>query len=322
MGDVILTLPALRALREHFPKARVVFWANDRTQRLLEGNPDVDEIWICQKGISGWLRMLLKIRAERFDAAMLFFVTAETAILTLLANIPRRIGPFSKLWSLFLTERISQNRSRVEKHEADYNLDVAASLGATAKKSAPVVYLTKENEQFAETFLNRSSLGGGPKIGIHPGCAGSTRFWPETRYGALTQKLIQEGIGVVITAGPSEDALARRVASNKAAVLLEKDIGNLAGVIRKMDLFFSNSTGPLHLAVALGVPTISIYCPIRVMSPTRWGPYSTDGKHKVFCAENPNCTLCINNPICQCMEKISVDEVFETVLEKLRVQCA
>ena len=125
----------------------------------------------------------------------------------------------------------------------------------------------------------------------------------------------------MVTAGPSEEALAKRVAGSGAAVLFEKDIGNLAGVIRKMDLFVSNSTGPLHLAAALGVPTISIYCPIRVMSPTRWGPYGTDGKHKVFCAERPDCRLCLNGEKCICMEEITVDRVFETALGKLKVSC-
>jgi ADP-heptose:LPS heptosyltransferase len=152
---------------------------------------------------------------------------------------------------------------------------------------------------------------------LHPGSGGSAREWSAANFGLLAQALRSDGFRVVVTGAANEESLVRGVVEASGGVAMPL-VGRLAlkelgAFLRTVNVFVSNSTGPRHIAAAVGTPVIAFYPPIRECSPRRWGPL-TD-KRVVFVADNALCARCKGGP-CQgndCMDQITVEQVRQAV---------
>ncbi len=254
LGDVLLTTPVSSALREAFPKAQISWLVRPYAAPLLEHNPDVDRILLDRGGSVGELTALVK--KENFDAAIVAYPRWRVAWALWRAGIPVRIGPASKWYSIFFTHKIWQHRSEGKKHEADYNLELLAPLGVPFKRRPARFVLTEEEKKEARKALESHRLS------------------------------------FVVTGGPGEDYQTIMIDQmHRVPVFIAAgsvSVRELAALYSCADLVVTNSTGPLHLAVALGVPTVSIYSPLATCHPQRWGPYPAyvehDKKHGVFIA--------------------------------------
>jgi ADP-heptose:LPS heptosyltransferase len=291
LGDVLLTTPVSTALRAFAPRAKISWLVSPYTAPLLEHNPDVDRI-LLDRGDS--VRALAdRIRAERFDAAVVAFPRWRVVRALWLARVPVRIGPASKVYCILLNRRIRQHRSRGTKHEADCNLELLGPLGAPFKRYPTRYVAIGDEREAARRFLEGAGVSGArPLAVLHPGSGGSSARWPLGHFAALGNALAADGCDLVVTAGPGEE-----FRSGMAAVMRRPpvfvaggsvSIRGLAAILSLADLVVTNSTGPLHLAVALGVPTVSVYSPLPARRPERWGPYPAfvegDGKHRVLVA--------------------------------------
>lgn len=313
IGDVTLTTPAAAALKAALPGARLHFLAGAYARPVLEKNPALDKV-ITLGGFFGTLR---EIRRENYDAAVVFFVDFRSALLPLLAGVPLRVGPASKVWSLFLNRRITQRRSRIEKHEAEYNLDLLAGLGVAAKPAPTSVTVAPDEKEAADRALERAGLKAGDFIvGVHPGSRGSAMNWPPERFAALASRLMRDhGAKVLLTGSAAERPLLEEMASSmpeKPAVMREDlPLRHFMALVGRCSMFVTNSTGPLHLAVAQGVPTLSFFPPIKVCSPRRWGPYG-GGVNKVLVPAGPECRGCTREKCVRynCMAEITVDSAY------------
>jgi len=278
IGDLITVTPAISELRRNFPHAHIAVLASRYAADAVKNNPDINEIIIKDD----FFKTLRVVRAGRFDTTVIFFLDAYAALITFSAGIKQRVGPVSKIWAVFLNNGVKQSRSKVTKHEADFNLDLLKKLGITPGFALPKVYVPDGDNKKAQTFLKEKfNITQSDKlIMLHPGSKGSAQNWPAENYGTLARKIKEAypDFKVMLTGAPSEQALLTEIATHAApqTPLILKEVMPLTdfiALINQCTFFVSNSTGPLHIAVALGKKTLSFYPNIKGCLPTRWGPY-------------------------------------------------
>lgn len=348
IGDVVLSTPVLEALRGNFPDAEIHFLVRDAVVPVVEHNPHLNAVLeyrpdSAHRGFVGMLRLAREVRSRGFDLAVTLQASFPVSFALFLARVPRRIGPRSKWFSyVFFNSGVRQRRSAVEKHEADYNLALLEPLGIRVAPGylEPLVQAGATARARVDAFLETLGLGVGKDfVVVHPGMGGSALNWPEENYGSLAGRLARGGTPVVVTGSPAERELVERTAVDARGaaegIAVHAYWGELPGGVRaglaefmallgRASVVVAPSTGPLHLASALGRPTVSFFPPIRVQSPRRWGPYTVsggEGRHKVLvpeadCGQDFECL----GPKCPnyfCMDGISVDAVERSVLRFL-----
>jgi len=333
MGDVILSTPVLTSLKQTFPHASIAILVRPYTRDLVQGHPDVDEI-ICidetghHKGISGLLILAKELKDKRFDVALVLHPTFRLALLTFLARIPLRVGTGYRAYSFLFNKRIYHHRKRSNRHEVDLNLEVSHAIGANIDAVEFKFYIPEEAINKLRKHLDFSTMAKRPLVVLQPGSGGSARDWPLHRFGELATQLVQQlNAHVIVTGIKSEKALVDKVQKTAEVEIQRVDgllsIKELAALLQRADLVIANSTGPLHLAVAVGTEVIGLFCPIKPCLPQRWGPYKpgarTWQKDSVIMPPTPECDKCIDVS-CQnwdCMEAISVLQVFDLAKKKL-----
>ncbi|MBI4666499.1 MAG: glycosyltransferase family 9 protein [Nitrospinae bacterium] len=321
IGDVTLSLPVFTSLKMAFPRSRICALTRSYTAPLLRQRPDVDEVIEYDSPTAHiprgrFLPLLDRIKKEKFNVAIALYSNFSVGALIYLAGIPTRIGPATKLAQIFYNIRIRQRRSSSTRHEADHNLDLLKPLGVEPVRVPFVLPPASSPVTFAR-------LEGKPLVGIHPGSGGSSRNWAPERYAQLARELFDAGMDVVITGAPREKTLVERVAAESGRpvtrYLNEGTLMDLAGVLAQFDVFVAGSTGPLHLASAAGTPVVGLYCPIFVCLPQRWGPIGP--KDTALVPNVEPCERCVSEkcPHFDCMDKIDVELVKNTVLGKVAV---
>jgi ADP-heptose:LPS heptosyltransferase len=320
VGDVLLTTPLASALRRQDPKAHITWLVREYTAPLLEHNPDVDSI-ATDNARTPVMELTQRLKVGHFDVAWFVLPRWRTVWAGFRAGIPRRIGPASKWYSLFFTDRVWQHRSRGESHEADYNLDLMKPLGFKPERLPTRLMLTDEERAWAKrTLVSYRVTGEKPVVVLHPGSGGSSERWPLSHFMALGDKLQESGVDVVVTAGPGEtyqqimvDQMRRQPIFIAAGSV---SLRELAALYSQADVVVSNSTGPLHMAVALDVPTVSIYSPIPTCHPKRWGPYpeavQPTGRHGIWVAP-------VQGEVVR-MGDVSVESIFADVRQRLALR--
>ncbi len=292
IGDLILTTPALMSLKETYLNAYIGFLCRSQSAPILENNPAVDRIIRTDaQGESFW-SLVQTIRMERFDVAIHFYAETRSILITAFAGVPLRVGPFSKVAAILLNCRIAQNRSQVKKHEAEYNLDLAKACGAERIVKKSVLILTEREKKFGTDQISGMIKNPARKpIVIHSGSAGSAKNWPIENYIALAQRLVRELGEVIFTTGPGEEWIAKKVEMllNPSIHVFHGEkfgLRDLAVILAGARMVVSSSTGPLHMAVALGTPTCSFYPTTpEVTSSKRWGPFGDPNINLVLTPE-------------------------------------
>jgi heptosyltransferase-2 len=319
IGDVILTLPTIEALKLNFPQARVAMLVNSYTAGLVEGSANV---LLYNKGNrpKPFFEMLSELRSERFDAGIVAFPRFRIALLLWLAGIPVRVGTGYRWYSFLFNKKIYEHRKTVEKHEAEYNLSLLKGLGCEISSIPEVKIVISEQERKKASDIRRSLriLDSDQMVLLHPGSGGSARTWNPDNFSFLAAELEKKGFSVVITGGEPEKHLVHSVAQ-KAGEGVTPFVSTLslkefAAFIQTAKLFVANSTGPLHIAAAVQTPVIGFYAPVQVMSPKRWGPLTE--KKEIFIPDPAHCARCKGGE-CQgdeCMKQITVAQVLEAAV--------
>jgi ADP-heptose:LPS heptosyltransferase len=336
LGDVILSTPVFEVIKRHYPKSNLTVLIQENIAPIIRGLPSVDNVMIYEPsrrhaGIKGFFRLASDLRKGNFRIAVVLQSNWRIGFAVLLSRIRYRLGPLSKFHSYFVYNRgIRQHRSHVEMHETDYNLQLLRRLGIrVATRTIPTTIKLSEQsrEEMGKWLREQGWDGTAPIIGVHPGMGGSALNWPEANYIDLIRTLIQDGRKVLVSAGPLEGAIIERIQlglgplKDKAIYFGGADtagIDRLAGLYSWFSLVIAPSTGPLHLAVALGKPVVTFYPPIRVQSALRWGPYIPDLDRasilvpEIYCGEDFKCrgSLCNYFP---CMKGLTVAQTLEQI---------
>lgn len=346
IGDVVLSTPVLEALRHHYPNAEIHMLVRDSVVPVVQHNPFVSGILAyspasIHSGFAGFWRLVRDIRQLKPDIAVTLQVNFTVTLAVALAGVKYRVGPFSKWFSYLAFNRGKrQNRSAVEMHETDYNLMLLRRLGirTPTRKFEPTITVDADAKERMRAYLREQGLGDARSfIVVHPGMGGSALNWPEGYYIELIQRVAARGVPVMITGGIHEKALVERVIRLAKEHDLNLPIYSFLGanspsglsdmiaLLSLAQLMVAPSTGPLHIAAALGKRTVSFYPPIKVQSAIRWGPYSLDeDRHEVLVPD----ALCGQEFKCAgrkchfyfCMERLSVEEAVQSVLRQLEVR--
>lgn len=323
IGDVVLSLPVLDALRTRWPQAYLAMMVHPYTRDILERNPNLDaiiedDLEIVHRGFSGFIKQVMSLRTHNFDTALMLMPTMRHAWMLLLAGIPRRIGVGRKIYqAITLTQSISRDGYVPLRHESDYCLDLARILGAQQLGGGTMIEVKEKERKWARTILKRP--GKLPVIGIHPGNGESAPNWSADRYGVLAKRLQQQhGAKIIVTGSIKESHLSDTIMAlldgPSLSLAGELSVNELIVMISEMDLLVSSSTGPMHLAGALGIPTVSIFCPLPARSPTRWRPLGD--QDRIILPSSGQCPTCECGPLCD-LAPITVDMVQKAVTMQL-----
>jgi lipopolysaccharide heptosyltransferase II len=326
LGDVILTLPLLPLIHRCYPGARVSMLLSHYTGEIVEGNPYADALLWYDDGTGhpvSFRRMVGLIRKERFDAVIVVHPTLRLAWMMTLAGIPIRVGSGYRYYSVLFNRRVYEHRKDARRHELEYNIQLLARIGCTVpeKLEEPDYGISIPPEAVRSVLEMRRSAGVGmtkPFVVIHPGSGGSAREWPLESFARLAENLqSQKNVEIIITGARQDDARAgelhQRLGGRVASFAGRLDLKELAALVQSASLFVSNSTGPLHLAVAVGTPVLGFYPQITAMSPQRWGPYG--GRSRTLVPDKPvDCADCAGSGgrACACMASISVEKAYES----------
>lgn len=328
IGDVILSLPLAEAVKKAYPDCRITFLVREYTRPLAENNPYIDNILILRtKGakpdFTGNISLLLK---HHFDSVIIVYPTFIISLIIYLSGISTRIGTGYRWYSLLFNQKVYEHRKNAEKHELEYNFSLLQKIGLNVMPSRGNINFNlpvDENslKKVSGLLLAKGISESDKLVIIHPGSGGSAADLPVDKMGELI-KLISERTEakVVLTGSSSEEELCRMAAGNSGAVILAGmlDLKELVSLINLSSVFVSNSTGPLHIAAALGVYVIGFYPKIRACSAERWGPYTKNSA--VFTPELDceNCSLeqCVR---LNCMNYINISKVFEKTEKILKL---
>jgi len=295
---VLLSLPVLGAIRAASPKTRIGFLARASHAPLLRGHPWIDEIleWHPEEdeSFTGACAFGRRLVGKDWESALSLQANGWLSFGLRMGGVRHLAGPRSKIHSYFLFHSsLRQHRSRAEKHEAEYGLGLLSLYGlSNPVRLTPTVTIESRVLGEAGDWLNSNGMK--PVFAIHPGMGGSAANWEASRYVALAEQAEREGMRVLVTAGPGEESLLLPFRARcPGALFFEagmRGIDFLGALFSQMRLIVAPSTGPLHLAVALGRPTVSVYPTKRVEHPTRWGPYDPEGKapHSVLLLDGAN----------------------------------
>ncbi len=330
LGDVILTLPTFRFLKACFPDARIAALLSRYTGQIVEGNAFVDEfLWYDDGGNPRpFAEMLRLIKAGRFDAVVLVHPTLRLAWLLFRAGIPLRIGTGYRYYSFLFNSRIFEHRKDARRHEVEYNLNLLSGLDcrppARPRLEDFAIAVPQEAATTVERLLAfRGVQASQRRVVLHPGSGGSAREWPAENLERLASLILQDaGVTILVTGSadekPSVEEFVRHVGGCALGIAGELTLKELAALISSASLFVGHSSGPLHIAVAVGTPVLGFYPQLVPMSAQRWCPYV--GRNIVLVPDKPaDCRECAGQKggSCACMESIPVARAYESALALL-----
>ncbi|MEK7679586.1 MAG: lipopolysaccharide heptosyltransferase II [Deltaproteobacteria bacterium] len=321
IGDAVMCLPAIAALNGLYPKAGIFVLAKARVSPVFENNPLIQEVIEYDdikrhKGIAGRLRLARELRAMGFDLAVLLQNAFDAAFIAYMARIPERAGYSRDFRKQLLTRAIPVTEEIKKAHQVYYYLNIAVALGAkTPKEPQPALYLSKGEVSWADEFLREKGLGSAILIGASPGASyGPAKRWPEKHFSSVLQRLSKEYGSVPVIFGSKEDLLfAEEVEAGLSGQSL-----NLAGkltlrqfmaLLKRMSLFITNDSGPMHLSAALNAPTVAVFGSTDPGLTGPVGPFT-----KVVKAPGIDCSPCFERE-CRykhynCLNEIKPDDVY------------
>lgn len=323
VGDSVMSVPALRALRRLLPDANITLVLRPGVRGLFEDADFVDELLVYDRrsmfSVFGQVRDWKK---RNFDLALLFQNAFEAALIPFLAGIPLRLGYATESRQPMLSHPLALPDWRSSRHEVFYYLYLVTALEQLLYKSSNIceadpdtsLELSESRRQAAIQFLQSNELNTERSIvAICPGSINSrAKRWPAESFARLADTLLDERRQVVFVGSPAEQDVSREVTSKmrKQPVVLtgKTTIDQLTSILGIVDLVVTNDTGPAHIAAALGRPTLVIFGPTNPLT-TR--PFS--GQAEIL-RHPPDCAPCMlrDCPIDhRCMTAITVEEVLE-----------
>lgn len=321
IGDVILTLPIAYALKQHFPHCSITFLARDYVKAIVDACPAIDTFlsWDeLQKQSSE--AAIQAIKNSQINVAIHVFPRKEIAALMVKAHIPWRIGTYHRWYHYFYCNRLVRlNRKNSQLHEAQLNLKLLKPLGIVEayplETLKQLIKLSPKAIPLPEKIHNMID----PKrfnLIIHPFSNNNSKEWPLDYYETLITSLPVNQFNIFVTGSEDEKKLLTSLSHKNASAHIvcgELSLNELIELMRQCNGLLAGSTGPLHMAAALGLSTLGLYPPPQTMNPARWAPI---GPHAQFLVTDSSCVQYCRQPegrTCACMKMLSVEQV-KTVL--------
>ncbi|NOZ70092.1 MAG: glycosyltransferase family 9 protein [Deferribacteres bacterium] len=310
IGDMVLSTPVFRALKEGIPHAVLTVLAGPGNRDVLSGNPFVDEVMLYEPGLSGTVKMLRELRRRSFDIVIDPFLTYKlhTAFLALLSGAGCRLGFAIAGREVFFNLRCPEADDR--RSISEQTLDMARALGLNPRDSMPRLYVsTREREAAWESLKAKGAAKGDILVGIHPGGRYESQRWPAGRFAMVADYIMSVYNARVVLFGAEGDREAvqfiRKVMSNTPLLMDGVGLRSFIAALSCCRLLICNNSGPLHIASALGIPSVSTMGPTV---PWLWWPR---GEGHIVIRKDLPCSPC-SLAVCashRCMKLITVEEV-------------
>jgi lipopolysaccharide heptosyltransferase II len=315
IGDLILALPVVTSLKKHMPEVEISVLASSYAAPLLSNHPDVNDIIYFSES-EAIAELTTAIKGRNFDVAVHVFPTPRLAMAVFLAGVPERIGTILRTYSFLFNRKIWENRRPSIRHETEYNMTMLKPLGIDEAPPYPRLYLTDEEKKLAEELLCGSPR---PRIIIHPGgITNLSRNWSVEKYFMLAKELKRKG-SIILTGSEQERAAVKEYIRPEVTDLMGKlSLRSLMGVISEADLVVSGTTGPMHIAAALNVPTVSFFPLTSRHHPRRWRPYGN--QNIIMTPDLPCDNRCGRCRHGNCVDHIELSDVIEKIETLLHVK--
>jgi lipopolysaccharide heptosyltransferase II len=340
LGDVLITTPAIHAVKAALPDARITLLASPVGAQAGRLNGDIAEVITYEAPwVDPWQRLpqdlareraiIERLRAGRFDAAIIFTSFRQSplpaAYLCYLAGIPLRVAASGDAPGSLLTTR--HRHPETPMHEVERGLALVAAVGIPPAERRLVLDLPADACRRARRYWR--AVTGGPErvpdhplIVVHPGCSMPARTYPADRYVEVVDALVGTlAATVVLTGVDDERGLTAAIARELAPATRERThdlagalpFADLCALIKSADLVVTNNTGPMHVAAAVGTPVIALFA--LTNPPEQWGPWQVP--HRVLFHDVP-CRLCYHRacPYDQeCLRAVTAAEVIAAASE-------
>ncbi len=264
IGDIVYTIPALRALRRRFPEAHITIEAGERGHSLLRYCPYVDEVWVRvrPRGLRGKLGSIWNLMRGRFDRAVILDRSDEKTLHTFLARIPERYGVRKRLFGSLLTASIPWDPNAHDMN--DHFRKVVELLGCdTSDWKLELFPDPKAYQSLPQKLAYAGWRGERPLVGINPGASAPERQWLPERYAQVADALQQRGARVLLLGGagdiPLTEAILQTMRTEPLTLTGKLTLDELIVAISGLDALISGDTGPAHLAAAVGTPVVGLY---------------------------------------------------------------
>lgn len=330
LGDVLVTTPAIHAIRESLPAAEITLLASPVGAQAGFLNPDVDDVIVYQ---APWMdpwktlpqdsereqRAIRTVREQQFDAAVIFSSFRQSplpaAYLCYLADIPLRLAASIDGPGSLLTTRHKHPEGMM--HEVERGLDLVGAVGLTTRDPDLVLQVPEDERAYAAGLLAGAQR---PLVVVHPGCSMPARTYPWEMYAKVADLLVERlGATVALTGAETEWDLVARIrermhhpALDLAGVL---SFPTLCGLLSIADLVVTNNTGPMHIAAAVKTPVVALFA--LTNPPEQWGPWRVP--HRQLYHDVP-CRLCYSR-VCpyqqECLRLVTPDMVLEAAQDLL-----
>lgn len=329
MGDVLLSTPVFKAVREAYPESFIAVMVRPYTKDCVEGNPYINEVIIYDKrgrhkSILNSLRFAYALRKKRFDVAIILHPTNRVNLITFLAGIPQRVG-FNKKLGFLLTKKLPHTKQFGTRHEIDYTLDVIRSIGIEPKDKTLYMPIKRETQRRIDNILSEYGVKEDDKlVAMHPSSSCPSKRWSPGNFARVADRLAEaHKVKIILISDEEGKIFADQTKEDMKYPVIDfsgkTTISELASLLKRCMLFISNDSGPVHIASAVGTPVIAIFGrKDKGLGPIRWGP---TGDYDIILHKDVGCQHCLAHNCDKdflCLKSIKNEEVLkaaETILK-------
>ncbi len=341
IGDVLFATPLVEACRQVYPRARIDWLVATHAEPILRGHPSIREciVYDGPYGGSGWAslyayrQIMLRLRHAGYEVIFCLHRNFAAQLLVLQTQAPTRVGFRGGLSRFTLTHEVDFDPSD---HETERYLDLLRALGRPVSNPGMKIGLTDDAEVTAELLWQDERIGSpaialAPGGGRNPGTEMLIKRWPLERYQELARRLVGETGGTIVVVGSRDEAelcaaVAEAVPDRHVNLCGRTDLPQLAAVLARCRVMVANDSGPLHIAAALGVPTVALFGPTdpRLVAPLGarhrhlWIPPDCGPCYRPDNARSRSVWTCIRTgDELRCLRDVTVDMVLGGVLDAL-----
>jgi len=297
LGDIVLTTPVIKSLKEKFPQSKIFFLTKSQYQDLLKN--DLNVFYLIKfdpkekhRGISGFLKLVKELKAFEFDLVVDLHANLRSFLIRHLLKTELKIK-YDKRWlARFLLVHFKYIKVK-PMHTVDSYLGALKKIGVNSVEKDPQIFLDEEGENFLKDFLIEKNIEKDDiVVGIHPGARWETKRWNEEKFTQVCQILNQKPKVKIILLGDQKDQevidrINPQSESQKLFKAVNLPLNKFMSLIKRCDCFITNDSGPMHIASALGVPVVAIFGPTH----PKLG-FSPLGSENVVLTANVKCSPC------------------------------
>jgi len=311
-----MTTPAIRTIRENFPKAEISVLVNPWVAEVFAASPFIDNILLYKKttkhkGIQGMWRLGRELSNDGFDLAILLQNAFEAAFICKVARIPALAGYKRDCRGPLLSHGVDIPGERLARHQVHYYQGLMADLGLTKGSDELFLELPQSDKKWASDFVAQNS-GKRGLIGLNPGAAyGPAKRWPAERYGEVARKLWQEYRAATVVFGTEADSEAARIIVQKSEghcfdMTGKTSLSRAMALIGACDAFVTNDSGLMHVAAALKTPLVAIFGSTDHVATGPFFNRAVIVRREIFCSP---CLKTHCKKDFECMMSVSVADV-------------